>query len=174
MIRLFFSPLAPVPHPRSKQSNGALVSNASWMVPQLLPGSGDLADKAALTRPCASVGVTCLVGCAAWRHVAGEAVRGPSNALPERSRAPPPLWRARGNHQLFVQRTCATGRCTAGHLRLLGLLPGVPWPSLGGGSGLLSRARALRERPVTRVLGRGRRLMNTPSAGGRRATAISS
>jgi len=87
--------------------------------------------------------------------------------LPERSPALSPLWRVHRTLRPSTKRTRATERCSSGHPRLLGVLPGVA-------PGLRSRAGALRERPVTSNIGRRRRRMNTPFAGGRRAPAFSS
>jgi len=82
VIRLLWFLLALGPHPPSNQSCGSLTSSLGRLVPQPLPQGGDLADTGARTRPRASVGVARLVGGAARGRVAGEAVRGASNAPP--------------------------------------------------------------------------------------------
>jgi len=105
LIRLLWFLLALGPHPPSNRSCGSLTSSVGRLMPQPLPRGGDLANTGARTRPRASVGVARLVGGAARGHVAGEVVRGASNAPPRavagtrpaRSTLRPPInARARG------------------------------------------------------------------------------
>ena len=80
MIRYLWSLLVPGPHLPSNRSYGSLTSSVGLLVPQPLPRGVDLADTGARTRPHPSLCVGRLMGGAAWGLVAGEAVRGASNA----------------------------------------------------------------------------------------------
>jgi len=127
MIRLLWFLLATGPHPPSYRSNGALESSVVCLVPQPLPQGGDMADKAARTRPCAYFGVTCLVGGAAWRRVAGEAIRLRSKAPPGAvSGTPPDL-----AHPPYPATCCATNARDKAQLGRASAAPrGAPWGAL--------------------------------------------
>jgi len=132
VIRLLWSLLAPGPHPPSNRSYGSLTSSVARLVPQPLPRGGDLADTGARTRPRASVGVARLVDGAAWGCVAGEAVRGASNAPPRAVSGTPPA-RAGPQHPAPPDpRTRTRGRRVGCHPRLVGAPPGPPSAARGG------------------------------------------
>jgi len=131
-------PVGDRPAPLSNRFNWALVSCVGWLLPQRLPRGGDMADKGARTRPCASAGVTGLVSGAAWRCVPRQAVRGASNARPRAVSGSPPAL-ARPQHPAPSAPTPTRDGALLGRASVAPR--GAPW---GGLSAAVARCRFAR------------------------------